>query len=82
MLDDLGSTFGFDAGLFGALLGVALIVVIIAILGVFEADGTAQVFGVIAVAAVCVVIGLFPTWVIIVLAIIGGVLVFKAIVES
>jgi len=75
----LGAQFGVDIGVLGALIGIGLIVLIVIVFAIFEAEGPILLLGVIAMAAVNVVLGFWPTWIITVLAIIGGVLVWQAI---
>jgi len=82
LADDLGATFGLDANLFGGILGMALVIMVIIVLAMFDASGEVQMFSVIAVGAMAVVTGLWPTWVIIVLAIIGGILIFREITSD
>ena len=82
LADDLGATFGLDANLFGGIVGMAIIVVVIIMLAMFDAGTEVQMFSVVAVAAMCVITGLWPTWVIIVLAVIGGILIFREITSG
>jgi len=81
-MDDIGATFGLDANLFGGIIGMVIIVVVIILLATFDASTEVQMFSVIAVAAMCVVTGLWPTWVIVVLAIIGGILIFREVTSG
>jgi len=61
---------------------MALVIMVIIVLAMFDASGEVQMFSVIAVGAMAVVTGLWPTWVIIVLAIIGGILIFREITSD
>jgi len=61
---------------------MALVIMVIIVLAMFDASGEVQMFSVIAVGAMAVVTGLWPTWVIIVLAIIGGILIFREITSN
>jgi len=61
---------------------MALVIMVIIVLAMFDASGEVQMFSVIAVGAMAVVTGLWPTWIIIVLAIIGGTLIFREITSD
>jgi hypothetical protein len=52
---------------------------VVILLSVFDANGEVQMLAIVAVASIMVVAGFLPTWIIVVLAIIGGVLVFREI---
>lgn len=81
-IDDIGAAFGFDTGLLGGILGLLIIVLVVAFLAMMKTGGTAITLIVVMIAAINVVLGLWPTWVVILLAVVGGALAWNGIASG
>ena len=73
---------GVNAGVFGALVGLGFLFIAILVLGVFRVSGAAMFVMLIAIMGVNVVLGLWPSWMIVIMAVIGGVLLWREISGS
>lgn len=79
LLDDLGATFGMDTGLLGAVLGMVVVVLLVAFVAILKAGDTALVFTGVMGSAVAVLLGFWPTWIIVLLAVVGAAMVAHVI---
>jgi len=73
---------GVDAAIFGAFVGLALIVFVLLILALYKVPPVAMVLAVIAMAAINVLLGAWPVWIAILLAVIGGIMAWREVQGS
>lgn len=81
IIDDLGNTFGFDAGVFGPLLALGLIAAVCllaASLGMrFDSPGALVLILLLVLGTV--ILGLLPSWVIVIIAVLCGLFIWHMI---
>ena len=77
--DEFGDVLGIDGALLGGAIGISIIVFIVILFSIFKVSSQVTMLSVIAIVALLVVIGLFGSWVIVILAVIGGIMVWREI---
>ena len=79
LLDGFGQMLGLNAGIFGAIVGMAIVGLAVMLLaGVMKVEGPVMILLLMAVLAFVVLLGLWPTWTIVLLALLGAVLAWQA----
>lgn len=79
-MDELAQTYGIDADVFGGLVGFVVLMGTVIVLSVFRIEfGPVPILVLLAVCTMNVVLGFWPTWVIVILSVIGGLMAWREI---
>src|SRR3970282_1019886 len=82
-IDDLGTTFGLDTGVLGALLGIAFIVAAVLLLAMFRVrSNLAFLMVIVSVGIANIVLGFWPSWGVLILAVSAGGLAWSVVMSG